>query len=117
MKSLSIRVRLTLWYGVVLAVTLLGCGFAVYLMARYGMLEGVDHGLHAKYDEIAEWLENGTDPDEITGPAGSHHQQYLMRVRTPGGVTLVESESLRGGAGLVPTRRCRPARRPTPRHR
>jgi heavy metal sensor kinase len=100
MKSLSIRVRLTFWYGVVLAATLIACGFAVYVMADYGLLEGVDHGLLTKYDEIAEWVENGTDVEEIAGAASSRRQQYLMRLRTPGGVTLVESEALRGVSGL-----------------
>jgi heavy metal sensor kinase len=103
MKRLSIRVRLTFWYGVVLAATLIGCGVIVYVMADYGLIEGVDHGLGGKYEEIAEWIENGTDVDEIAGPAGTRRQQYLLRLKTPDGVTLVESEALRGIEGVEPS--------------
>jgi heavy metal sensor kinase len=102
MKSLSIRVRLTFWYGVVLAATLIGCGIIVYVMADYGLIEGVDHGLGGKYEEIAEWIENGTDVDEVAGPAGNRRQQYLLRLKTPDGTTLVESEALRGVEAIGP---------------
>lgn len=96
MKSLSIRVRLTFWYGVVLAGTLVGCGIAVYVMANYSLMEGVDYGLQTKYEEIESWTRNSTDIDEIAGPSGNHRQLYLIRLKSPGGVTLMESDALRG---------------------
>jgi heavy metal sensor kinase len=102
MKSLSIRVRLTFWYGMMLAATLIGCGIVVYVMANYGLIEGVDRGLGSKYEEIAEWVEKGTDVDEVAGPAGSHRQQYLIRLKTPDGTTLVESKVLRGVETIGP---------------
>ncbi len=54
MKSFGIRVRLTLWYGCVLAATLIGCGVAVYLILSYSLMKEIDRG-----PRRIEWLARG----------------------------------------------------------
>ena len=42
MKGLSIRWKLTLWYGLVLAIVLAVCGAAVYVTMRHELLTRAD---------------------------------------------------------------------------
>ena len=56
-RHTSIRVRLTLWYGVVLSVILVVFGASVYLLMRHHLLALTDAGLAEELTELAEEIE------------------------------------------------------------
>ncbi|OHB82005.1 MAG: hypothetical protein A2W31_05290 [Planctomycetes bacterium RBG_16_64_10] len=93
MKSLSVRVRLTLWYGCVLAATLVGCGIAVYVILSYSLMQEIDKALDRQYDAIADRLEEGRDLDELL--EHDHHRPFVLRLTRADGTVLFESEELR----------------------
>jgi len=93
MKSLSIRVRLTLWYGCVLATTLVGCGIAVYGILSYSLTQEIDKALDREYDAIADRLEEGHDLDELR--EHGRHRSSVLRLTRADGTVLFESEALR----------------------
>jgi two-component system, OmpR family, heavy metal sensor histidine kinase CusS len=114
---LSIRWRLTLWYGAVLALALAGFGAAVYLTARHDALGRIDQGLaeeltdvlsevrRARTDaELSEWLQRRFADHEgfdfqLTRPDGSRY----FASRRLGGTTLPEPEG--GGRPGTPAYR------------
>ena len=53
MRRLSIRWRLTLWYGVVLSAILVGFSGAVYLLMRHHLLALTDAALAEELAELA----------------------------------------------------------------
>ena len=54
MRRLSIRWRLTLWYGTVLSVILTGFSGAVYLLMQRHLLTLTDAALSEELDELAD---------------------------------------------------------------
>ena len=52
MRRLSIRWRLTLWYGAVLSVILIGFSGAVYLLMQRHLLTLTDAALSEELDEL-----------------------------------------------------------------
>ncbi len=52
MRSLSIRWRLTLWYGAVLSVILVGFSGAVYLLMRHHLLALTDAALLGEFSRV-----------------------------------------------------------------
>jgi heavy metal sensor kinase len=65
MRRLSIRWRLTLWYGAVLAAVLTAFGGAVYLMMRHGLLERTDVELAGELHEMIDDVEMTTDWSDL----------------------------------------------------
>ena len=53
MRGLSIRWRLTLWYGAVLSAILIGFSVAVYLLMQRHLLALTDASLREELDELA----------------------------------------------------------------
>lgn len=88
MKSLSIRLRLALWYGGVLAATLVGCGTGAYLILGYSLMQEIDKTLEGQYATIADRLEEGHDPDEML--EHDHPRACVLRLATTSGRVLVE---------------------------
>ncbi len=95
MKALSIRLRLTLWYGVVLAATLVGCGLAVYVLLSLSLLRDIDRRLDGQYDAIRDRLGEGKDLDGVLDREEDHHLPFLVRLSKPDGTVIVESDPLR----------------------
>ncbi len=90
MKAPSIRVRLTLWYGGVLAVILLALGIALYVMLGHALLQRVDELLDREFHEVEERLEEGVAAEALQ--AGRHHHHYYaIRVTAADGKVLVQS--------------------------
>src|SRR5947209_8119990 len=87
----SIRVRLTAWYGVVLAATFIVLGMAVYLVMGHALLGRIDAVLAFEYEETVERIKGGETPEALgTGPA-AFHQNYVLRVRDGRGRIWAES--------------------------
>jgi heavy metal sensor kinase len=61
MKGLSIRWRLTLWYGLVLATVLVIFGVAVYVTMRHELLARADLALRAELEDVAEDVQAAKD--------------------------------------------------------
>ncbi len=66
MRRPSIRWRLTLWYGAVLATVLSGFGGAVYLMMRHGLIARTDAELEGELQEMVDDIEATADWPELS---------------------------------------------------
>jgi two-component system, OmpR family, heavy metal sensor histidine kinase CusS len=99
----SIRLRLTLWYGAVLATILVAFSASVYLLMRHNLLALTDAGLAEELSELADEIGTVTSPGSI-GPRyaqQAQHEGYEFQVTSPDGRVLFRSDRL--GAGSLPT--------------
>ena len=111
MNRLSIRWRLTLWYGAVLAAVLVVSGVAVFAMMRHVLLNRTGAGLLMEFAEVAEEVKRAEDRAgmvEWLERRFARHPGYDIQVSTTGGEVLFRSERIRGRA--LP----RPSRTPVP---
>jgi heavy metal sensor kinase len=103
----SIRWRLTLWYGAVLAVVVAAFGSTVYFTARHQMLHRLDDGLaeeltdvlfeirRARTDaELAEWLERRF----------GQHEGFDFQITRSGGERFFANRRLADNALPVPAK-------------
>jgi two-component system heavy metal sensor histidine kinase CusS len=102
MGRLSIRWRLTLWYGTALAAVLVVFGASVYLMMRHALLARTGTGMSMESTEVAE--EVARSPDRATLGTWlerrfARHPGYDVQVSTPGGEALFRSDRIKA-AGL-----------------
>jgi hypothetical protein len=65
MGRLSIRLRLTLWYGAVLAAVLAAFGTSVYLMMRQALTARVDADLAGELHEMVDDVEATPDREKL----------------------------------------------------
>ena len=65
MTGLSIRWKLTLWYGGVLAVILVLFSAAVYLTLRHQLLERIDQGLAEELADVLYEVKRANDPPSL----------------------------------------------------
>ncbi len=98
MSGLSIRWRLTLWYGAVLATVLAVFGATVYLMMRQALLARTGTGMSMESTEVAE--EVGRSRDRATLGTWlerrfSRHPGYDIQVSTHEGEALFRSERIK----------------------
>jgi heavy metal sensor kinase len=101
-RRLSIRWRLTLWYGAVLSVILIGFGVAVYLLMQRHLLALSDAALNEELDELAAEVAKVEDLATLPQILGSRfpgHEGYELEVRSAAGRPLFRSAGL-GTAGL-----------------
>jgi len=64
-RGLSIRWRLTLWYGGVLAVVLVAFGASVYAAMRHHLMERVDGGLREELADVLGEVERATEREAM----------------------------------------------------
>jgi two-component system, OmpR family, heavy metal sensor histidine kinase CusS len=108
-RHLSIRWRLTLWYGAVLSAVLVGFSGAVYLMMQHHLLTLTDVALREEIDEISAEVGRA---GEISG------LPELLRLRFPGyegyelQVGVLGGKSLFRSAGVTSRGLPSPAGRP-----
>lgn len=98
MRRPSIRWRLTLWYGAVLAAALGGFGGTVYAMMRHGILGRIDEALGQDLAEIEEELEEASSPERLRQRLErrfAHHQGQEYQVSRLGGEVVCRSQRLR----------------------
>ena len=95
MRRLSIRWRLTLWYGTVLSVILAGFSGAVYLLMERHLLTLTDAAISEELAELAD--ESRREQSLIPSLPGvlrtrfPGHEGYELQVRTVGGEPLSEA--------------------------
>jgi heavy metal sensor kinase len=107
LRSGSIRLRLTLWYALTLAVILAASGFFAYFYLAKKLLNETDHELLTLADEIVFFQER----DAVAGdPCAStrelyfrHHRDSFMRILDPAGNEICASQTFR--APLSPAAR------------
>ena len=94
MRRLSIRWRLTLWYGAVLSVILAGFSGAVYLLMEHHLLTLTDSALSEELAEVAEEIGRTESYSSLPGVLRTRfpgHEGYELQVRTVGGELLFRS--------------------------
>jgi two-component system, OmpR family, heavy metal sensor histidine kinase CusS len=98
MGRLSIRWRLTLWYGAVLTTVLAVFGASVYLMMRHALLARTGTGMSMESTEVAEEVARSRDRSTLgtwLERRFARHPGYDIQVSTPGGEALFRSERLK----------------------
>jgi len=101
-KGLSIRWRLTLWYGAVLFAVLTVSDVAIYFLLRHYLLVLTDAALKEELTELANEVGRARVVRELPGELGirfASHEGYEFQVRTEGGESVFRSDGL-GAAGL-----------------
>jgi heavy metal sensor kinase len=105
MKGLSIRWRLTLWYGLVLAIVLAVFGAAVYVTMRHGLLARTDAALGGELDEISEDIQAAKDETKLSRQLErrfARHEDYEFQVVRMGGEPIFQSDRLKPRQFPVP---------------
>jgi heavy metal sensor kinase len=98
MGRLSIRWRLTLWYGAVLAAVLAAFGTSVYLMMRHSLLARTETGMGMESTEVAEEVARSKDRLALgtwLERRFARHPGYDIQVSTPSGKALFRSERIK----------------------
>ena len=97
MRRLSIRWRLTLWYGAVFAAILVSFSGAVYLLMRHHLLALTDAALSEESADLAADVGRCKSPADFPRELGlryASHEGYEFQVRTRGGKSLFRSDGL-----------------------
>jgi heavy metal sensor kinase len=105
MKRLSIRWRLTLWYGLVLATVLAVFGAAVFVTMRHGLLTRADEALAGELDEVSDDILAAKDGAKL-------FRQLERRFARPEGYEFQVSRV--GGEPVFQSDRLKPRRFPVP---
>ena len=88
MRGLTVRWRLTLWFGGALAAVLLAFGGLTYAIMRQHLLEGVDAGLHEELSDVLSEVHKGGDREAMLGwlvRRFGRHEGFDFQVTTPTG--------------------------------
>jgi two-component system, OmpR family, heavy metal sensor histidine kinase CusS len=100
MRRLSIRWRLTLWYGAVLSTVLVGFSVAVYVLMHRHLLALTDSALREELDELGDEVERAKSLSglpELLRIRFPGHEGYELQVGTVAGEPLFRSEGVRSG--------------------
>ncbi len=106
MRSMSIRWRLTTWYGAVLAATLTVFGGAVYLVMRHVLLAKTSAGMYMESVEVQEEIARTGSRSLLGSSLGrrfARHPGYDIQVGDPGGKPLFRSDRLQEVGLPVPS--------------
>jgi two-component system, OmpR family, heavy metal sensor histidine kinase CusS len=102
MGRLSIRWRLTLWYGAALGAVLAAFGGAVYFMMRHELVARIDADLDVELQEVVDDIESSPDWPNLSRRWSRRFARrggYEFQVGPAQGEALVRSEHL-GTSGL-----------------
>jgi two-component system, OmpR family, heavy metal sensor histidine kinase CusS len=105
MKGMSIRLRLTLWYGLVLAIVLVVFGGAVYVAMRHELLARTDVALGGELDEISEDVQAAKDWTKLSDQLKrrfARHETYEFQVSGVSGEPFFQSDRLKPQRFAVP---------------
>jgi heavy metal sensor kinase len=103
-KGLSIRWRLTLWYGAVLSAVLMASDVSIYFLLRHYLLVLTDAAIKEELTELVNEVGRSKDIRELPGELGvrfASHEGYEFQVRTESEENVFRSNGL-GAAGLPP---------------
>ena len=96
--TLTLRRKLTLWYGAVMALFLALFGISLYLFLRSGLAQRIDTGLHEELGEVVAEAERATDRADLLrrmDETFSQHEGFGYQVSDAAGGTLYVSPKLR----------------------
>jgi heavy metal sensor kinase len=100
MKSLSIRMRLTLWYASILAVTFSLLGGSLYYEIRKGLYDELDLGLQSRFESLESFLAKTPQArwhaeldEESDEPSGSALSEYFLEIRNAQGMLLYKNRT------------------------
>ena len=106
MGILSIRWRLTLWYGAVLALVLAIFGGSVYLMMRHALTERTGAGLLMESAEVEQEIARAKDAELLSSwleRRFAHHPGFDIQVSTLQGEQVFRSQRIRDSGLPVPS--------------
>lgn len=106
MDILSIRWRLTIWYGAVLTLVLSIFGGAVYLMMRHALTERAGAGLLMESTEVEQEIARAKNAELLSSwleRRFAHHPGFEIQVTTPQGEQVFRSERIRDAGLPVPS--------------
>jgi two-component system heavy metal sensor histidine kinase CusS len=106
MKSLSIRWRLTLWYGLVVSTVIAVFGAAVFVTMRHELITRADEALAGELDEISDDVQAGRDEMKLSRQLErrfGRHEGYEFQVSRVGGEPFFQSNRLKPRRFLVPS--------------
>lgn len=107
MRPLGVRWKLTLWYGVVLAVVLTAFSAAVYWTMRHQLTERIDHGLREELGDVRSEVGRATDPDGLSKwleRRFARHEGFDFQITRPDGRRVFASDRLADKSLPPPTR-------------
>lgn len=96
MPGLTIRWRLTLWYGGVLAASLIAIGGVVYVTFAHNLLAEIDRALDEELAEIDKEVSLAPDSDELLHQFErnfSNHPFYEIQVSSAAGVLFASGSA------------------------
>jgi two-component system heavy metal sensor histidine kinase CusS len=105
MKRLSVRWKLTLWYGGVLAVVLAVSGTTVFLTMRHQLLERIDQGLAEELADVLYEVKRADDPKALRrwlDRRFARHEGFDFQVTGPKGEKFFSSDRLEDKTLPVP---------------
>jgi heavy metal sensor kinase len=97
MRSLAVRWKLTLWYGVVLAVVLTAFSAAVYGMMRHQLLGRIDQGLREELGDVRSEVRRATHPAGLVQwleRRFARHEGFDFQITRPDGSRFFVSNRL-----------------------
>src|SRR4051794_2997130 len=95
---MTIRIRMTLWYGAVLAAVIAVFGASVYLLMAHHLRTRLDAGLTQELSGLMEEVQeakNHARLQERLGRKFSHHELYDYQVTSSDGAVIFRSERLK----------------------
>jgi heavy metal sensor kinase len=97
MARLGIRWRLTLWYGLVLAVLLTGFSAVVYWTLRHQLMERIDQGLTEELADVRYEVERATDAPGLLvwlDRRFAHHEGFDFQIIRSDGTRFFANDRL-----------------------
>lgn len=104
--KLSIRWRLTLWYGAVLGVVLVAFGASVFVMMQRHWIERIDKGLREEISDVLSEVEPATERESMLtwmNRRFAGHEGFDFQVTTVGGERIFSSPRLGERRLPIPT--------------
>jgi len=105
MMQLSIRWKLTLWYGGVLAAVLCLFGVVVFLVMQSQMLQRIDQGLHEELADVLHEINRATDEEGLSGWLNrrfSRHEGFDFQITRRDGRRFFVNDRLMNGTLAIP---------------
>src|SRR5215208_4532313 len=97
MARLGIRWKLTLWYGLVLAVLLTGFSAAVYWTLRHQLMGRIDQGLTEELSDVRHEVESATDAPGLLvwlDRRFAHHEGFDFQITRADGTRFFTNARL-----------------------
>src|SRR4051812_24381043 len=97
MRHLSIRWKLTLWYGFILAVLLAAFSATVYWTMRRHLLKRIDQGLIEELADVRYEIERATDSRGLSGwleRRFARHEGFDFQITREDGTRYFVSERM-----------------------